>query len=294
MPLRPLVLGDILRGAVGYIRANPGTVIGLAAVAMTITYGLQLIAQVNAVPEGAAMAPSEAVSAALLSPAAALGAILVGAALNGLLLVALSRAVLGRRVGLGEAWRAVAPRLLGLIGLTLLVGLIIGAIVMVAVVPVVVAVAIGGSGAGLGVGAVLVLAAAIVAVYLGVRWSMAAPAYLLEDIGVVGALSRSGNLVSGAWWRIFGIVFLVGLISLAVVVIVGLAFGFTAFVGLGTGAAPEPPSFGAQIPAVLALIVVSTFTVPFTVGVTGLLYIDQRIRRERFDIDVAKAAGAGG
>jgi hypothetical protein len=29
---------------------------------------------------------------------------------------------------------------------------------------------------------------------------------------------------------------------------------------------------------------------PFGIGVTGLLYIDQRIRQERFDVELARSA----
>jgi hypothetical protein len=39
-------------------------------------------------------------------------------------------------------------------------------------------------------------------------------------------------------------------------------------------------------------VVVTTFATPYFAGLTGLLYVDQRIRRERYDLQLATwAAG---
>jgi hypothetical protein len=37
-------------------------------------------------------------------------------------------------------------------------------------------------------------------------------------------------------------------------------------------------------------ILASTVTAPFSAGISGLLYFDQRIRREALDIELARAA----
>ena len=37
IPLRPLGVGEILDGAISYIRANPGVTLGLSAVVITLT-----------------------------------------------------------------------------------------------------------------------------------------------------------------------------------------------------------------------------------------------------------------
>ena len=41
-------------------------------------------------------------------------------------------------------------------------------------------------------------------------------------------------------------------------------------------------------------VIVSTITYPISAGVTALLYIDQRIRREALDLELARAAGLPG
>jgi hypothetical protein len=39
--------------------------------------------------------------------------------------------------------------------------------------------------------------------------------------------------------------------------------------------------------------VATTVTAPFSAGITGLLYFDQRIRREGLDIELARTAQQG-
>ncbi len=41
-------------------------------------------------------------------------------------------------------------------------------------------------------------------------------------------------------------------------------------------------------------VIISTLVYPFFGGVTALLYVDQRIRREALDLDLARAAGLPG
>jgi hypothetical protein len=52
------------------------------------------------------------------------------------------------------------------------------------------------------------------------------------------------------------------------------------------------PGTGFSIAIGLASVVVTTFATPYFAGLTGLLYVDQRIRRERYDLQLATwAAG---
>ena len=49
------------------------------------------------------------------------------------------------------------------------------------------------------------LAAIVVLVWVSVSLSLAAPAYVLEGVGVTEALRRSWWLVTGRFWPVFGI-----------------------------------------------------------------------------------------
>jgi hypothetical protein len=173
-----------------------------------------------------------------------------------------------------------APRLPGLIGLTVLVNLVVTGILLLGWVPAFLLVATAmGTGSAWGLAVVLVLVAGVLATHVGVSLSMAMPAYMLERIGVMEALHRSRALVRGDWWRVFGILVLGGLVLLALSLVVGVPLGIA-----GGGSSPS----ALVLPAIGA-VVVGTVAVPFGIGVSGLLYIDQRIRRERFDIELARA-----
>jgi hypothetical protein len=283
VPLRPLALGDVLVGAVGYIRANPISTLGVTAVLMVVAQAIQLIVEL-AVPRidpadlAAGRIDGLAGSAAGTFLSAIVG-IVLGAALSGLLLVVLSRAVLGQSLGVREAWHTVARRVPGLIGLTCLVALAVG-VTAVVLVLVALVVAATGSGTAIAVAVLLVLVAMAGAAYLSVRWALAPAAYVLEPIGVTAALGRSGRLVQGSWWRTFGILLLSGLLVLIPAIAVLGVLGVFTF-------GPPDPDPGTAVRAAIAYVVVGTFATPFVTGVTGLLYVDRRIRQERFDLDLA-------
>jgi len=284
VPLRPLGVGDMLAGVVAYIRANPLATIGLTAAVMVVTQVLQLIVELvlpqidpAELAEGRIGGLAASLSGAILS---AVVSIVLSAALTGLLLVVLSRAVLGQRIGVTEAWQALAPRVPGLIGLTLLIGLAVGGIAMV-IVMIAVVVGATGSGSAIGLGVLLVLFAVAGVAYLSVLWALAPAAYVLEPIGVTEALGRSIRLVRGSWWRTFGILLLSGLIVvIPAIVVLGLFGAFSV----------ASPDTGSMIMAGIASILIGTFATPFITGITGLLYVDQRIRKERLDLDIARSA----
>lgn len=314
IPLRPLGLGEILEGAISYIRANPKVTLGLSAMVITLTQLVQLPGQYLyysslARPGFYPGAPTTDVAgelrgglAFLLGGAVSLVAITL---LAGILIVVMSRAVLGWRTDLRQAWTAVQPRLLGLLGLILLTWLLLSAVVFAAIVLIVLAgVAVAVVGAPSWVIAVMALVAVpavlCALIYIWVALAMAPPTYILEQVGVVDALRRSRRLVDQTWWRVFGILLLVGALSFVIsstFVLVGTVIGGEfpgiggAFSADGTGFAP-PSLAGLLITAVCASIA-GTITTPVTVGVTCLLYVDQRIRREAWNLELARAAYGG-
>jgi hypothetical protein len=106
-------------------------------------------------------------------------------------------------------------------------------------------------------------------------------------------MRRSWRLVRGSWWRIFGILLLAAIIATAVGQLI-----LAPFVAAGAfidGFAAQP---GEGLPwASLALnslggIVSTTITLPFSAGVVALLYVDQRMRREAFDLELTRAVSA--
>ncbi|HUZ88529.1 MAG TPA: hypothetical protein VMU49_01730 [Candidatus Acidoferrales bacterium] len=55
-----------------------------------------------------------------------------------------------------------------------------------------------------------------VAIWIGVRWSLAPIVLFAEDLGAMQSLGRSWSLVRGSWWRTFGLILLVALITVLI------------------------------------------------------------------------------
>ena len=136
VPLRPLGVGELLDGALSLIRSNPRTVLGLAAVisavsALLQTVGLwfslqfldaaQPVAGSTEVDVAAELTTLVSGGVAQLVPALVAGFLQVLA--SGLFIVLVGAAVLGRRLDASQTWASLRPRMLPLVGVTLLIGL---------------------------------------------------------------------------------------------------------------------------------------------------------------------------
>ncbi|GGY06213.1 hypothetical protein [Streptomyces minutiscleroticus] len=308
IPLRPLGIGEILDGAVSTMRTYWRTVLGISlAVAVVTQVAVILLQRFVLADDGSAAVlsdPSATVdelSQAFTDTMLTSGVVLLISLLGTIVATALlttvtSRAVLGRQVTLGEAWRDARPQLLRLLGLTLLLPVIGLGIVFVGTVPGLLVVAAGGGGGGVALAVLGGLAAAVVATWLLVRFSLASPALMLEKQGIPKSLVRSTKLVRGAWWRVFGIQLLATVIANVVASITVIPFTFLAAALSGEGLSGFVEGSGGAgwtflIIGGIGSVIGSTLTFPITAGVTVLLYIDQRIRREALDLELARAAG---
>jgi hypothetical protein len=198
-----------------------------------------------------------------------------------LLTTVTSRAVLGRPVTVGEAWRQALPQMPRLLCLVLALSLAFVAIFFTS------AVALGQLG-GLG--------ALVVTVWLWIRFTLAPPALMLEKQTVRKSLSRSAKLVKGSWWRIFGIQLLVVILAYILSLIILVPFTVLGSVidgDGGSGLLSDTGNYGWTylIISGIGSVISFTLTFPIVAGVTVLLYIDQRIRREALDLVLVRAAG---
>jgi hypothetical protein len=217
-----------------------------------------------------------------------------------LLTTVTSRAVLGKPVTIGEAWRDARPQVLRLFGLIFLLLLIGIGVVSGCLLPGIhLGVAGGANGASVALIVLGLFTAVGVTLWLMVRFSLASPALMLEKQSIRKSLSRSVKLVQGSWWRVLGIQLLTALIANILASIIAMVFMVLATV-LG-GVAPAgafdgtgPFSWTVLIVSGIGSVIGSTITFPVTAGVTVLLYVDQRIRREALDLELARAAGVQG
>ncbi|MEV7198036.1 hypothetical protein AB0N81_40535 [Streptomyces sp. NPDC093510] len=311
IPLRPLGVGEILDGAVSTMRAHWRTVLGISLTVAVLTeiivvllQGLVLNESVDSDvlddPSATVGELTRAMGDTLLSSGVVLGITLLGTIVaTALLTMVTSRAVLGKSVTATEAWQDSRPQLAKLFGLTLLIPLIGVAIVGVGVLPGLLIALAGASDAGAGLAVLGGLGAGIVALWIVVRLSLASPALMLEKQGIKKSLIRSTKLVRGSWWRVFGIQLLAAIIANVVASIIVIPFTFIAGAVSGEGVTGFLDSTGELgwtflIVSGVGSVIGSMLTFPITAGVTVLLYIDQRIRREALDLELARAAGLPG
>jgi hypothetical protein len=310
VPLRPLVLSDILNGAVTHARRNPAATFGYAAILAVISGVIGTIVLGIYRPR---LATNDAILRSGISPTSpqfehALGSLYLAllaiflveivlslvttAVLTGLLSAVIGRSVLGRTTDLGTAWRE--GRVGAVLAATLLLFLLaIGVIVPLAVVvfvlallnltPVAVLLAILGS-----------IAAIVFEILLWVRLNLTLPAVVLERISPVEAIKRSWRLTHGSFWRLFGIILLTWLIVFVATYVLVLPFDIVGAVAshdpLRTFASAASKSTTALIIAAVGSIVAATVTRPISAGVNVLLYVDLRMRREGLDLILRNAA----
>ncbi len=320
IPLRPLGVGEILDGAISYMRRDPKTVLGISAIIAAAIALLQLLLYGSfstlfdriltdpafTSPGSGAEPDSSAIAGALggLGGVAVLVVVvtfLLNTLATGMLTTAMGRAVLGRPVSTSDVWQRARKRFWPLVGLTLLIGLIVGVVVAVGFgLALLVGVGVGQSDTGGGVflGFVIAIATIVVGVWLSIRFLLAPVALILENVGPTTSIRRSMALVKGAWWRTFGIYLLASIIAYIVAQVLAIPFSFLAGIigGLQSSgdAAANPFTPAVSIASALGTLVSQIVVIPFTAGIVALLYIDRRIRREALDIELARAAGVPG
>jgi hypothetical protein len=308
IPLRPIAVGEILDGAFTSIRRNPKATLGIAAVVLTIsaiiTTSLEvlLLSQLG-LNTGTDQTLTSAQLAGMLAVVIPSGltavilAFIVQILLTGLLTAVVGRSVLGDRITAGQAWRIALPRLPALLLATLLTGLaLIGPWAGLAAVLIVLGVAGAPGGALIAIGFLGVIASLVLDVWFWTMFSMSAAAVVLERQGPARALGRSWRLVRKSFWRVFGILVLAGIIVLVASSVLRLPFTVIS-AAFSSGSAPLAqaiqPSVASLLIGAVGGIVAGAITQPISAGVTVLLYVDLRMRREGLDLALQTATSDG-
>jgi hypothetical protein len=125
-----------------------------------------------------------------------------------------------------------------------------------------------------GIGAMFGLILLIVpGIMLLIAWSVAAPAKVVEQVGVFGALSRSAALTKGSRWRIFWLFVLYSIVSGAVQqTLIGVATMFT-------GGAVDAANPMAGLASAVGVVTLITSIVSSLVSYTSLSVIYYELRR---------------
>jgi len=285
---------DIIDAAFSLYRRNFALFAGVVAVlGVPQTLITMLVAAVTPHPAPilpAGSGPSsryftEYLSTAATSSAASGADGLIGVLFGAIITLALARAIAARYLGepvtvLG-AYRSLGFRPVGRLILAgifavvaggLALAILIGVGILVIVVLNQVALA-----AAVIFGIVYFLALFALIIYVSISVVFLPQVIALAGGGPVRSFPRSWLLIRGYWWRVFGCVLLLSLITSILTGIVGTILIFAI-------------AFGSPVLAAAISGVVGILLQPIQLTGMTLLYFDQRIRKEGFDLELALAA----
>ena len=269
--LQPMEFMDILDTVFSICRSHSRLILSICTVYFILMLGVDLFTGIstfffkNSGMQGLAIAINIVVTwASLLILFFSLGALLFTGA----------QVYLGEHITAGAAFGQATRRLASYLGSSLLLMLVVA-----------------------------VLAITIIgipfAIYFGIRWAFYGQAVLIEETSATSALRRSGELVSGAWWRVFGIILAIFLLSFMIETVLQFfllfAFGFAEVISAEDGVlemfrrmvTPELTAWDGLVAYIIhSLIntVVTGLVLPLMPISITLLYFDRRIRKEGFDV----------
>ena len=314
IPLRPLSIGDIYQGAFAAIKTNTRTMFGFTAALLGVVLVISIAtnyAIINLVLPNY-LSPNSPYATAFISLSGSfsqLGGsllqVLATVLLSGLIVVAVSRSVLGRVASSKEVWERTKSKFLPLIGLNIITSIISGLMMIIGIVVFFVLLASAASTAktdreflqDLGVSLVglliLMVISALVSSYLSIKFSVASPAMVLENLGVFAAIGRSWSLTRGNFWRLFGINILTAIITFMVAGIFGGIAEALGAIFIVVGSSSPEDMIASLNTTYILIMVMSTIAqlliLPFTSSVNALLYIDLRMRKEGLDVELRNA-----
>ncbi|WP_203338549.1 hypothetical protein [Nocardioides limicola] len=301
IPLRPLKLGDIYDAAFRTIRFNPQATVGSALLVGVVAMGIPvLLTSILTLAMGWTLDASgaEPTGSEWLGVMGPYGSMFLGTVLMsvGLILVTgmiahvVAAAAVGTRLSLGQAWDATEGKRLRLVGLALLLG--------------------GATFAALGVyalmwvgivqltpwqgwvlfGLISVPALICAMIWFWIRvYYLPVAALMLEPIGVFEAIGRGFALTRAAFWRTFGIALLTFIIAQIASSMISLPFSMFGMVG--PFLVPEYAILITVAFSSVGTIAATAFVAPFSTSVAVLQYLDLRIRKEGYDVELAGRAG---
>ena len=270
-PLQPMDFTDILDGMFSFYRSHFRLFLGIVAIYLVLSFGMDQISVFLLEIDG-----TSSTSGAVLIVTVLFGIVVSTWVVAGLA-YASAHIYLGREIMPGAALQRAWQRLWTYFGSFILWSLVVG-------------------------GLTVTIIGIPFAIYFSVRWGLYSLPVLFEGTTARNALRRSTELVKDTWWRIFGIMLAVSLISFMINFILEVSSGFLlSWMGFTEAEAPTglldtlrqlffptPSEIGWVSYTVRRLVTLSITALTMPIGVIGstLLYFDLRIRKEAFDIEM--------
>jgi len=207
---------------------------------------------------------------------------------NGAGVYAVSNAHLGKENTIIAAYQAVRDRVFPILFTLILLGVIVFGLVMGAMLISLAAGATLGLSMSRGAGPLLafplMLGGIVFLVWISLRLSIAVPACVLEKTGPVDSIKRSYALTRGTVGRLFLIFLLYGVVAVALAIAFSVPFAVAS--ALAKGQAALKWALLQQLGTFLA----GTISTPISIIATSLVYYDQRVRKEAFDLTLMMEA----
>ena len=310
IPLRPLTLTDLFSGSFSALRKNPSVLFGFTIIVMTVMALLSLAGTMLPLfsftslmsndldPQASSKALLDSAYMSVVSTivgyiAILAGSFLAGILLDGVLSVAVSQLVIGKKITFKQSWALVKPRLWSMLGASLLSMLAVGSPLLVLVILFFMSLYSGpGSDAFFSLfGLLLALAVPVVlaSYVISIRFLYAPICAVLEEKGPIEAVKRSWALTSGSFWVTLGRVILinvvVGFIAGMIVQIIGIIAVIFMFTILG-----DPSSDPSTVWSTIILygvisalqMLAYSLVVPILAAYQTLMHVDEKIRKENF------------
>ena len=290
--LRPMTTGQVLDRTFNLYRSNFVLFFGIALLPPALLMLMQL-AQVSMVPllKMQSVWAGGAVAAAGIGMLVFFIAWIVGYAIaHAATVFAVSAVHLGRETSISDSYSRVRGRygrvlnvvlsvLIRAVGGAIVVGLAAAALIGVSA-----SVLPKGSAAGTLLVAVVAIVLGVsafgVALYYFLRYAVAVPACVLEDIKARAALKRSVHLTNGDRGRIFVIFFLVVVLNYI------LAFALVFPAVFLAALIARQNLIVAQVMNVFASFLAGALSGPIATIAMSLVYYDERVRKEAFDLQL--------
>jgi hypothetical protein len=116
--------------------------------------------------------------------------------------------------------------------------------------------------------------------WLLVAWSVSIPVMLFEGTGPFKALRRSFSLIKGRWWASF----LLLIVGYLLVTIIGTIVQY-GLLGVAAVVADDS-TLALAVAQIFGFTLASAITYPYLAAVLTILYFDQRVRKEGFDLQL--------
>ncbi len=265
--LRPLNTGELLDRTITLYRRHFVLFVGIMAVpnvflvAILAAFALMAFAVQSAGSDdvGAATVLGIGLIVLMVGALAGLGYWLALLLAQGATTYAVSEIHLGRSAGILQSYNVVKFRLLRLIGISLLLGVATFAGLLLCLVP---------------------------GIWVLLRTALSIPAAVIEGRSVTDAIERSIALTKGSWVRVLLVYLLAFVLSYAIALLLEAPFDIAAKLsGAESGAAVV-----FELLSMLGGVIAGTLTGPIGAIALALIYYDERVRKEGFDLQYMMAA----